>query len=324
MGLEPDLRSDQRGLHTAQGFNQVCWQTVGKGMTKRRREASAEQMKAPDLRRLSKISISLAYYLVTSVARSVLRLAGRPAAERLTILYYHGVPASCRSDFARQVAALNRGAIVVPAGFRGRLPASRGKKCVAVTFDDAFVSFAENGIPELEKFAFPSTVFVPVAWMGQTPGWELEAALPGSAEQAELSEVVMSSAQLRALSPNVSLGSHTMTHPHLPQLGPESVREEIERSRVELARSSGREIDELSFPYGEHDASTVVACQTAGYTTVYSIIPEEVDTMRPKLVRGRTKIDLSDGPIEFFLKYHGSYEWMRHKARLSKALLPRK
>ena len=24
VGLEPDLRSDQRGLHTAQGFNQVC------------------------------------------------------------------------------------------------------------------------------------------------------------------------------------------------------------------------------------------------------------------------------------------------------------
>lgn len=148
MGLEPDLRSDQRGLHTAQGFNQVCWQTVGKGMTKRRREASAEQMKAPDLRRLSKISISLAYYLVTSVARSVLRLAGRPAAERLTILYYHGVPASCRSDFARQVAALNRGAIVVPAGFRGRLPASRGR--------NASLSLSMMPLSALLKMVFQS------------------------------------------------------------------------------------------------------------------------------------------------------------------------
>lgn len=280
-------------------------------------------MEALDFRRLSKIAVSSAYYAVRSTARSLKRLLGRPASERLTILYYHGVPKEYRPGFARQMAALHRGAVVVPAAYSGRLPAKRGKKCVAITFDDAFVSFADHCIPELEKYSFHSTVFVPVGWMGRTPGWDLEGPATGSAKPPELSEVVMSTGQLRTLGSSVSLGSHTMTHPHLPRLGREQLQEEVANSRVELARSSGREISELSFPYGEHDAATLVACRAAGYKTVYSIIPEEVDTTRGELLRGRTKIDPSDGAIEFFLKYNGAYDWMRYSGRLLRALRSR-
>jgi peptidoglycan/xylan/chitin deacetylase (PgdA/CDA1 family) len=269
-------------------------------------------MTSIDFRRFSKIAISLAYYVSTSFARHLLRLLGRPASERLTILYYHGVPPDFRSSFASQMEALHRGAVVVPASYAGRIPRRRGKKYVAITFDDAFVSLAQNGINELEKYSFHSTVFVPVAWIGRPPGWELEAPTTGSAKQPELSEVVMSLEQLQALGPNVSLGSHTMTHPHLPELGPDEILEEIAHSRIELARLTGREILELSFPYGEHDATTIVACRAADYSAVYSIIPEEVDTTCREVLRGRTKVDPSDGRIEFFLKYNGSYEWMRY------------
>ena len=78
-----------------------------------------------DLRRSLKIVVSLIFYLVREMGRVVLRLLGQHPGKRLTILYYHGVTAGCRSDFARQMEALARNALVVPAAYRGPLPAAR-------------------------------------------------------------------------------------------------------------------------------------------------------------------------------------------------------
>jgi peptidoglycan/xylan/chitin deacetylase (PgdA/CDA1 family) len=281
----------------------------------------SDTMRVVDHKRNLKIAISLIYYLVRAIFHVSLRLLGRPRRQRLTILYYHGVTRDSRPSFARQMQALYRGAIVLPASYRGQLAADKNRKFVAITFDDAFISVAENGLPELEKYSFHSTIFVPVGWLGQTPGWALETSEVGSAEPQELSEVVMSSDQLQGLNrASVSLGSHTLTHPSLPDIESEQAREEVERSRLLLAELTGRDISELSFPYGAHSEPTVALCRAALYKTVYSIIPEEVDTTTDELLRGRTKTDPSDGPLEFFLKFSGAYEWMAYSGALKRAL----
>ena len=116
----------------------------------------------------------------------------------------------------------------------------------------------------------------------------------------ELTEVVMSSEQLKALAASlVSLGSHSITHPSMLELDAKLARREIEDSRGRLAELSERDILEFSFPYGDHDSSTVAMCRAAGYETAYSITAQEVDTTSSELLRGRTKVDPSDGPIEF-------------------------
>lgn len=278
-------------------------------------------MRAPEFRRDLKIAISLVYYALRAVFRYSLRLAGRPSTQRLTILYYHGVSPEHRRSFARQMDALRRGACILPASHRGELPS--GKKCVAITFDDAFISVAENALPELARHSFHSTIFVPVGWLGRTPGWAMKESEPALAAvvNPELTEVVMSSEQLNALSASlVSLGSHSITHPLMTELDTKRARNEIEDSRHRLAELSGREIIDFSFPYGDHDASTVAMCRAAGYETVYSITAQEVDTTSSELLRGRTKVDPSDGPIEFFLKFNGAYQWMGDTVPLRKTL----
>lgn len=271
------------------------------------------------LRRNIKIAISLIYYVVREICRSSLRLLGRAPKQQLTIIYYHGVTRSSRLSFARQMQALHRNALVVPASYRGELPL--GRKCVAITFDDAFVSLAENALPELGKYSFHCTIFVPVGWLGRTPGWRIETTV--LAEPPELSEVVMSCEQLQSLNSSlVSLASHTVTHPSLPNLEPERVQEELVRSRLLLAELSGREVLELSFPYGAYDESTIASCRAALYETVYSITPEEIDTTSQRVLRGRTSTDPSDGPLEFFLKFNGAYEWMGYNVAVKQALRP--
>lgn len=278
-------------------------------------------MKLPELRRTAKIGISLIYYLVRGLGRLVLRLLGRRPRERLTILYYHEVTTRCRSNFARQMEVLRRKALVVPASHRGPLPSAKSRKCVAITFDDAFRSVAENALPDLGKHSFHTTIFVPVGWLGQTPGWTMDPVETGSAGVPEMSEVVMSAEQLSGLSRSlVSLGSHTLSHPCLPELEPERAREEIERSRALLVEVTGRDVLELAFPYGAHNEATVAMCRAALYDTVYSIIPEEVDTTGQSFLRGRTKTEPSDGPLEFFLKFNGAYEWMGYGVALKRSL----
>jgi peptidoglycan/xylan/chitin deacetylase (PgdA/CDA1 family) len=187
---------------------------------------------------------------------------------------------------------------------------------VAITFDDAFQSVAENALPELGKHSFHATIFVPVSWLGQKPGWTMD-----PIETAELSEIVMSADQLSGLSRSlVSLGSHTLSHPRLPELEPDRARQEVERSRAILAELTGRDVVELAFPYGAHDKTTLALCRAASYDTVYSIIPEGVDTTSQSFLRGRTKTEPTDGPLEFFLKFNGAYEWMGYSIAVKRSL----
>jgi peptidoglycan/xylan/chitin deacetylase (PgdA/CDA1 family) len=227
------------------------------------------------------------------------------------VLYYHGILPAQRLGFDRQMEALHRHARVVPAAFRGQL--GPGKKCVAITFDDALISLLDNAFPQLEKYSFHSTVFVPVGWVGRTPGWSMKESEPAFATtiNPELADVVMSPEQLKSLNTTlVSLGSHTIMHPSMLESDTNRAREEIQTSRRKLSEMTGLQILDFSFPYGEYDASHVEMCRVAGYEAVYSIEAEGVDTAGGGIVRGRTKVEPTDGALEFFLKFQGAYEWM--------------
>jgi peptidoglycan/xylan/chitin deacetylase (PgdA/CDA1 family) len=270
-------------------------------------------MRMLGLKRNAKIAISLIYYAFVTVFRGGLRIAGLPVRRRLIILYYHGLPANYRLRFARQMDLLQRLACVLPASYRGDLPSD--KRCVAITFDDAFQSVLEHAVPELAARSFHATIFVPVGFVGRNPRWEMEEGC------SDLDEVVMTTEQLRALSSSaISIGSHTKTHSSITAIDKKRAQDEIESSRYQLADLCGQNILTFSFPYGHHDSSAVAMCSRAGYEHVYSIVPEEVDTTKPEILRGRTKVEPSDGLVEFFLKFNGAYVWMAHIAELRQKL----
>jgi peptidoglycan/xylan/chitin deacetylase (PgdA/CDA1 family) len=264
-------------------------------------------------KRMAKVAISMAYFVVDGLLQLVLRAVGRTRSGQLIILYYHGVPPAYRTSFARQLEAIRLWARVWPASHRGDL--SIGRPNVAITFDDAYVSVAENALPELAARGFHSTIFVPVGSLGSHPTWPVE---NGS---LDASETVMTAEQITALpSSLVALGSHTSTHPRLSRINPHDAREEIEGSRLKLQNLTTQDIRLLAFPYGDHDSSIVELCKAAGYEYVFSITPDPVDTTRSDFVRGRVKVEPFDGSIEFFLKCHGAYGWVSHVSSLKKRL----
>lgn len=270
-------------------------------------------MQNHSFKRYTKVAISLVYFCATTLARDVLRMLGRSPKGRLVVLYYHGVPPNFRVNFERHMDALQRGAIVVPADFRGYLPPD--KKHVAITFDDAFDSLLDNALPILAARNFHATIFVPIGWVGRCPSWASDE------DGLDPDEAVMTIEQLKKLDSSlISLGAHTINHPVLSKLEKKQVREEIADSHDRLAEISGRDVLTFSFPYGDHDARCIEECKAAGYDFAFSISPEAVDPECFHILRGRTKVDPSDGPVEFFLKFNGGYVWTTQIRSLIQAL----
>jgi peptidoglycan/xylan/chitin deacetylase (PgdA/CDA1 family) len=274
---------------------------------------SDKPIRAADTKRMAKLAISLLYFAAQELSRFILQAVGRSPNQPLIILYYHGIPAAFRSNFVRQLEAIRRGARVCPAFHRGSLPADT--RNVAITFDDAYVSVAENALPELVALGFHSTIFVPVGSLGSRPTWPVE---NGSLDS---DETVMSAEQIAKLSSSlVTLGSHTNTHPRLSRIDPREAQGEIEGSRLGLQTLAAQDVRLLAFPYGDHDASIVELCRAAGYDYVFSVAPDPVDTTSSDFVRGRVKVDPFDWPLEFFLKYRGAYAWVSHVSSLKRKL----
>lgn len=61
------------------------------------------------------------------------------------------------------------------------------------------------------------------------------------------------------------IGSHTITHPSLPNLSSASLYHELVESRRVLEQATGRPVEYLAYPFGEYDGRVIAATREAGY-----------------------------------------------------------
>lgn len=263
------------------------------------------------MKRVIKLAISVLWFIGMSLATLVMG-RNRP----LVILYYHAVPAHFRAQFGRQLDVVKACALVVPADYVGDLGASH--RLVAITFDDAFTCVTDIALPELAMRAMPSTIFIPSGALGCLPAWEMEE------DTEDRSEAVATESILRsAISPLVVLGAHSVSHPHLTRIGHAAAWEEITCAKAELEQKFAVPIELFAFPYGEHNAETVMMCREAGYKHAYTVIPQNIDADRGDFLRGRVSVSPVDSALEFWLKIHGGYVWMRYASALKRVLSSR-
>lgn len=268
-----------------------------------------------------KVVVSAVYWLLFLSWRGVARRVGLFRNARCVTLLYHGVRTEDRERFEAQMRVLRR--LVQPinlehcgeaaSGGREGLEGGRptGGLFVAVTFDDGFASVAENALDALVRLNIPATIFVPVAYVGQKPGWDAG---------ADEDELIMDEGQLRALPEGlVSIASHSVTHPHLPELDEETLRWEMTHSREVLEQIIGRRVRFFSYPYGERSFRVDAAAFAAGYEMTFALDPRPCRLGR-NVVMGRVCVEPGDGPIEFRLKLLGAYRWMPWASRIKRAL----
>src|ERR1039457_511722 len=96
------------------------------------------------------------------------------------ILTYHSISSSppplavSMSQFSEQMEWLSRNARVVPLGDVANTLKHHDPpltKTVVLTFDDGYQDFYNEVTPQLRRWGFPATVFLPSAYCGRTNSW---------------------------------------------------------------------------------------------------------------------------------------------------------
>ncbi len=198
---------------------------------------------------------------------------GGPA-RRVTALMYHAITPRGAADRAYSVRAERFAAQIewlAANGYRWlsaqawahavRAQRSVAEKHVVITFDDAYVDFAEHAWPVLRRHGFSATMFTPSSWVGRSPAWfDSDAGL-----------TIMSWEMMRGLArEGCEFGSHSATHRHLTALPVADLVEEMSGSRKALEDSLGAAVETIAYPFGDNDAMVRAAARSAGFVGGYA------------------------------------------------------
>ena len=113
------------------------------------------------------------------------------------------------------------------------------KKQIAISFDAAWGNDdTETLIKILDEYKVPATFFVVGAWVDKYP--ESVKQLSDAGHQVQ---------------------NHSNTHPHMPSLSTEQMKNEIESCNKKIAAITGKTPNLIRFPYGDYNNATVSAVE---------------------------------------------------------------
>lgn len=134
---------------------------------------------------------------------------------------------------------------------------------VGLTFDDGYEDFLGTALPTLEGLGFSATVFVVAGMLGEENTWEHRG---GPTPRLRL----LDAGGVREVAERgMEVGSHSVTHPRLSGLDPETLLHEVGDSCRMLSEILDAPVEGFCYPYGNLDAPAVQAARRAGY--VYAV-----------------------------------------------------
>lgn len=129
-------------------------------------------------------------------------------------------------------------------------------KTIAITFDDGYKDNYIYAFPILKKYNLPATIFIIVNEVGRPD---------------RLSWDDIATMQACGL---ITFGSHTLTHPYLPDTGLERVIEkELRDSKKILEEKLGEKVDIFCYPGGRFNPKIKEATIAAGYQAAVATKP---------------------------------------------------
>ncbi|HEV7668834.1 MAG TPA: polysaccharide deacetylase family protein [Thermoanaerobaculia bacterium] len=248
---------------------------------------------------------------VAVAARGLPQRAAQAPGTSIPVLAYHRIAESgpaglapyriSQDAFAEQMAFLhdNGYAVLSLAQFRDahvqglNLP----HRSVLLTFDDGYRDFAERALPMLEKHGFPAALFVVEDRVGRVADWDSAFGEP---------EALLDWADLRDVARrNVTIGSHTRTHPHLSELPAESAVAELSLSRTRMEAELGRPVTALAYPYGDSNPLVATWAASCGYELAFTCREERSAFVDDRMLLPRITVYAQDDLASFASKLIG-------------------
>lgn len=205
--------------------------------------------------------------------------------------------------FERQLAALRRRGL--QPGDLGALEGAAAGRAIAptafLTFDDGFRDNFETALPLLREYGYSAFVFVlpPLLETGGAFEW------PEVQEDLRRYAGTMRSVTWPMLEQmkegGFEVGSHTLTHPHLPRLSGEELREELSQSRAAIVERLGS-CDTLAYPFGEWSPEVAAAAADCGYRFAFTLPTVAGQRQVTPLSIPRVNVDYRDDERRFAAK----------------------
>ncbi|HEX8156187.1 MAG TPA: polysaccharide deacetylase family protein [Solirubrobacteraceae bacterium] len=219
------------------------------------------------------------------------------------VLCYHAVTDAWEDPLATAPRTLERQIkLLLARGYRAvsaeEALANRART-LHVTFDDAFRNVA-SVLGTLESLRVPVTIFACTRFAedgAQFRVSEMRNRIPPDEDEL----LTMTWQTLRELADRgIEIGSHTISHPHLPELGEEELVAELRESRERIGDQLHRPCRFLAYPYGHHDARVDAAARAAGYIGAFTLEPP-TGAFKP-WAAPRVGVYRPDGWLRFALK----------------------
>ena len=201
-------------------------------------------------------------------------------------------------------------------GLRGESPAAH--KQVVITFDDGYQDFYRHAFPVLSQYGFSATVFLPTAYIGESP-----ISFKG--------RDCLTWVEVRELNRHgIRFGSHTVTHPQLRDLSCAAVKEEISSSKKTIEEKLGCEVDSFAYPYAfpqtDIDFRNMLRdlLVEAGYRNGVCTIVGLARSKSDPFFMERLPVNSCDDDALFQAKLAGAYDWIakfQYASKLIRACL---
>lgn len=174
---------------------------------------------------------------------------------------------------------------------------------VVLTFDDGFEDFYKVVAPHLCRRELPATVFVITD--------------RADGRFAANGESFLSWDEIRELaSSGIDIGSHTCSHPYLPNLSPLDVTRELSESEAAIRSRLGQEQISLSYPYGQVSQSVSRLAKSIGYSCAIASDAGPNDQSANLYELSRTVIASDDDIAAFSARVSGLTWWISRGRRL--------
>jgi GT2 family glycosyltransferase/peptidoglycan/xylan/chitin deacetylase (PgdA/CDA1 family) len=137
---------------------------------------------------------------------------------------------------------------------------------VLLTFDDGYDDLYDHLLPVAIQHRLTAVIFLVAERVGGSNLFDQASGLRA--------RNLLNWPQIREMQRHgFEFGSHTLTHPHLPDLSEGELRREVRDSKRRLEDALGVEVTTFAYPYGGVDRRVRAAVAEAGYKLAFSTLP---------------------------------------------------
>lgn len=244
---------------------------------------------------------------VTGISTCALMFHSLTAPDRPEEDDYHLRPARFRL-FLSQVRTSSYRWVTPTAWYKSADPDER----LLLTFDDGYDDLYTELLPAVIELKLKPLVFLVADRMGATNVWDHSRGL----RQRTLLTVT----QVREMQRyGVEFGSHTLTHPWLPDTNDAELRREVHDSKLRLEDLLGTSVPAFAYPFGGVDQRVRAVVREAGYELAFTTNPG-LNWWNDPLCLNRANVNDRDTRIDLKMKVKTGYSLRQWLGVRTKAL----